>query len=39
MSSVTTGVCRGVFICFSCVHVPSSTVYILYIQDVVSAVS
>jgi hypothetical protein len=25
MSSVTSGVCRGVFICFICIHSPSST--------------
>jgi hypothetical protein len=25
MSSVTSGVCRGVFICFTCIHLPSST--------------
>jgi hypothetical protein len=25
MSSVTSGVCRGVFICFTCIHSPSST--------------
>jgi hypothetical protein len=25
MSSVTSGVCRGVFICFTCIYSPSST--------------